>query len=177
MKICKFYKTWFFWFFMPIIIGIILPALNVWRVDVSLQWKHPFHPDGWYFGYNERRQKTNYLAEHATQKIDTIFLNFSDPWPKKRHAKRRLTHEYYLGIYDELFSNKNCKKIIMKTDNDDLFEFSLESFKKYGYDIKEISYDLHSENIFNIMTEYEKKFSKKGIAIKYVKAVKIKKEE
>lgn len=110
-------------------------------------------------------------------KIDTIFLNFSDPWPKKRHAKRRLTHEYYLGIYDELFSNKNCKKIIMKTDNDDLFEFSLESFKKYGYDIKEISYDLHSENIFNIMTEYEKKFSKKGIAIKYVKAVKIKKEE
>ena len=82
-----------------------------------------------------------------------------------------------MGIYDELFSNKNCKKIIMKTDNDDLFEFSLESFKKYGYDIKEISYDLHSENIFNIMTEYEKKFSKKGIAIKYVKAVKIKKEE
>lgn len=77
MKICKFYKTWFFWFFMPIIIGIILPALNVWRVDVSLQWKHPFHPDGWYFGYNERRQKTNYLAEHATQKIDTIFLGTS----------------------------------------------------------------------------------------------------
>lgn len=111
------------------------------------------------------------------EEIDTIYLNFSDPWPKKRHAKRRLTHEYYLGIYDELFSNKNCKKIIMKTDNDDLFEFSLESFKKYGYDIKEISYDLHSENIFNIMTEYEKKFSKKGIAIKYVKAVKIKKEE
>ncbi len=105
-------------------------------------------------------------------KIDIIYLNFSDPWTKKRHAKRRLTHEFYLGIYDELFKDKNCKEIFMKTDNDELFEFSLESFKEYGYKIEEISYDLHNENIFNIMTEYEKKFSDMGIKIKYVKVVK-----
>ena len=77
----------------------------------------------------------------------------------------------------EIITERLVLREFRESDYDDLFEFSLESFKKYGYDIKEISYDLHSENIFNIMTEYEKKFSKKGIAIKYVKAVKIKKEE
>ncbi|WP_294005083.1 tRNA (guanosine(46)-N7)-methyltransferase TrmB [uncultured Methanobrevibacter sp.] len=105
-------------------------------------------------------------------KVDTIYLNFSDPWPKNKHAKRRLTHEFYLKIYDELFKDKNCKKIIMKTDNDGLFEFSLKSFKEYGYEIEEISHDLHKENRFNVMTEYEKKFSNNGIKIKYVKVIK-----
>lgn len=109
-------------------------------------------------------------TELLTGKIDRIYLNFSDPWPKKRHAKRRLTHENQLKIYDKLF--KETKEIIMKTDNDDLFKFSLESFENYGYEIKEVYYDLHSENIFNVLTEYEDKFSKMGTKIKYVHVIK-----
>lgn len=108
--------------------------------------------------------------EYLYHKIDKIFLNFSDPWPKARHAKRRLTHENQLKIYDNLFKDK--KIIEMKTDNDDLFAFSLESFQNYGYKIIKLSYDLHKENIPNIMTEYEAKFSSKGIKIKYVKVEK-----
>ena len=103
-------------------------------------------------------------------KIDTIYLNFSDPWPKDRHAKRRLTSLNYLKLYDTLF--KKDAKIIQKTDNDNLFEFSLDSYKEYGYSINNISYDLHSENIDNVMTEYEEKFSKMGIKIKYVQVSK-----
>ncbi len=103
-------------------------------------------------------------------KIDTIYLNFSDPWPKDRHAKRRLTSLNYLKLYDTLF--KKDAKIIQKTDNDNLFEFSLDSYKEYGYSIDNISYDLHSENIDNVMTEYEEKFSKIGIKIKYVQVSK-----
>ena len=110
------------------------------------------------------------LSDVLTGKIDTIYLNFSDPWPKERHAKRRLTSLNYLQSYDKLF--KGQKHIIMKTDNDDLFQFSLESFKEYGYKIKRISYDLHSEALDNVETEYEEKFSKKGIKIKYVDVVK-----
>ena len=103
-------------------------------------------------------------------KIDTIYLNFSDPWPKDRHAKRRLTSLNYLKLYDTLF--KKDAKIIQKTDNDNLFEFSLDSYKEYGYSIDNISYDLHSGNIDNVMTEYEEKFSKIGIKIKYVQVSK-----
>ena len=108
--------------------------------------------------------------ELLKSKIDTIYLNFSDPWPKDRHAKRRLTSLNYLKLYDTLF--KKDAKIIQKTDNDNLFEFSLDSYKEYGYSINNISYDLHSENIDNVMTEYEEKFSKMGIKIKYVQVSK-----
>ena len=106
------------------------------------------------------------IEDLLDKKIDTIYLNFSDPWPKDRHAKRRLTSINYLQIYDQLFKDK--PHIIQKTDNDLLFQFSLEEYKKYGYHINNISYDLHSENIPNIMTEYEEKFSNMGIKIKYV---------
>lgn len=106
------------------------------------------------------------LTNMLESKIDTIYLNFSDPWPKDRHAKRRLTSINYLSFYDSLF--KNNKHIIQKTDNDDLFEFSLNQFQEYGYKINKISYDLHKENIENTMTEYEEKFSSMGIKIKYV---------
>ena len=99
-------------------------------------------------------------------KIDTIYLNFSDPWPKDRHAKRRLTSINYLKVYDKLFKGK--PHIVQKTDNDDLFEYSLEQYKEYGYKINKISYDLHKEEIPNIMTEYEERFSNMGIKIKYV---------
>ena len=110
------------------------------------------------------------LVDVLEGKIDTIYLNFSDPWPKDRHAKRRLTSINYLQVYDKLF--KGDKHIIQKTDNDDLFSFSLEQYKEHGYEIKRISYDLHSEDIKNVCTEYEERFSKMGIKIKYVEVIK-----
>lgn len=110
------------------------------------------------------------IGDLLNEKVSVIYLNFSDPWPKKRHAKRRLTHEKFLKLYDNFFTDK-CM-IIQKTDNDDLFSYSLESLKEYGYRIEKISYDLHNEDIPNIMTEYEEKFSKNGIKIKYLKAIK-----
>ncbi|MEG1892430.1 MAG: tRNA (guanosine(46)-N7)-methyltransferase TrmB [Bacilli bacterium] len=109
----------------------------------------------------------NELLEH---KVSVIYLNFSDPWPKARHYKRRLTSSDYLSVYSKLFKDKNI--IIQKTDNDALFSFSKESLTEYGYKITEISYDLHKENIDNVLTEYEEKFSKSGIKIKYLKAEK-----
>ena len=110
------------------------------------------------------------LEDLLKEKVDVIYLNFSDPWPKKRHEKRRLTSESFLKLYDNFFKDKCI--IIQKTDNDDLFSYSLNSIKNYGYNIDEISFDLHSTNIPNILTEYEEKFSKEGIKIKYLKASK-----
>lgn len=110
------------------------------------------------------------LSELLKNKVDVIYLNFSDPWPKARHEKRRLTSPNFLKLYDNFFKNE-CV-IIQKTDNDDLFDYSVLSIKEYGYDIKEISYDLHNTDIPNVMTEYEEKFSKQGVKIKYLKATK-----
>lgn len=110
------------------------------------------------------------LVDTLEGKIDTIYLNFSDPWPKDRHAKRRLTSINYLQVYDKLF--KGDKHIIQKTDNDDLFQFSLEQYKEYGYEIKRISYNLHNEDIKNVCTEYEERFSNMGVKIKYVEVIK-----
>lgn len=94
-------------------------------------------------------------------KIDLLYLNFSDPWPKKRHALRRLTSPIYLEKYENIFKDK--KHIIMKTDNRKLFEYSIKSFTDYGYKIEDICLDLYKENIEdNIPTEYEKKFRDKG---------------
>jgi len=106
------------------------------------------------------------LTELLNKKIDVIYLNFSDPWPKDRHAKRRLTSINYLKYYDDLF--KGSPHIIQKTDNDKLFEYSLEQYKEYGYKVNRISYDLHSEDIPNVETEYEERFSSMGVKIKYV---------
>lgn len=111
------------------------------------------------------------LKDLLKNKVSCIYLNFSDPWPKKRHTRRRLTSLEYLQSYDELFGD-NEKVIIQKTDNDDLFAYSLEQFESYGYKIEQISYDLHNEDIPNIMTEYEEKFSQQGVKIKYVKVKK-----
>ena len=94
-------------------------------------------------------------------KIDLLYLNFSDPLPKKRHALRRLASSIYLEKYENIFKNK--KHIIMKTDNRKLFEYSIKSFTDYEYKIEDICLDLYKENIEdNIPTEYEKKFRDKG---------------
>ena len=98
--------------------------------------------------------------KHSIQKI---YLNFSDPWPKKRHEHRRLTHKNYLSIYNELLKDKGC--IEFKTDNINLFDFSLNELKEFGFIISSYTYDLHNDielNKANIMTEYEEKFSNKG---------------
>lgn len=92
--------------------------------------------------------------------VDKIYLNFSDPWPKERHAKRRLTSERFITLYDKVFNGD--KVIEMKTDNIDLFNYSVESLKDNGYNIEYITNDLHSEEVENIMTEYEEKFSSRG---------------
>lgn len=96
--------------------------------------------------------------------IDRIYINFCDPWKKKRQAKRRLTHENFLRLYEKLL--KNGGEVHFKTDNTKLFEFSLNSFSAYGLMMKNITLDLHnSEFEGNIMTEYETLFSEKGQVI------------
>lgn len=116
------------------------------------------------------RIDANRLNEIFDKEIDTIYLNFSDPWPKDRHAKRRLTSEVFLNIYDGIF--KNEEKIIMKTDNVALFNYSIESLMNHGYDITYRTNNLNCLSDDNIMTEYETKFYNKGIKINKLIAVK-----
>lgn len=117
------------------------------------------------------RMDARLIEDVFFHEIDLIFLNFSDPWPKNRAAKKRLTHERFLNRYESIFKNK--KTIFMKTDNVKLFEFSIESLSEYGYKLKNISLDLHNSDYEdNIMTEYEKKFSEKGIKINRLEAYK-----
>lgn len=111
---------------------------------------------------------TNIENIFAEGEIDRLYLNFSDPWPKRRHAKRRLTHRNYLLKYKKLL--KKDGEIHFKTDNRALFDFTIEEFDAVNVEILDMSYDLHSENRpENIMTEYEKKFSEKGEKICYVR--------
>ncbi|RHW33247.1 tRNA (guanosine(46)-N7)-methyltransferase TrmB [Lysinibacillus yapensis] len=93
--------------------------------------------------------------------VSRVYLNFSDPWPKTRHAKRRLTHEGFLKLYESILIDNG--EIHFKTDNRGLFEYSLISMSEYGMLLKYVSLDLHANMPEdNIMTEYEEKFSAKG---------------
>lgn len=93
--------------------------------------------------------------------VSRVYLNFSDPWPKTRHAKRRLTHEGFLKLYEAVLIDNG--EIHFKTDNRGLFEYSLVSMNQYGMRLNYVSLDLHAEMPEdNIMTEYEQKFSAKG---------------
>lgn len=106
------------------------------------------------------------LAENVKpHSLDCIYLNFSDPWPKAGHAKRRLTYRSFLEIYKNLLKEDGILKL--KTDNVGLFDFSLEEFEAFGMKIIWHTRDLHSEpqNADNVMTEYEKNFSDKGQSI------------
>lgn len=102
--------------------------------------------------------------------IDRIYLNFSDPWPKDRHAKRRLPSRQFLARYDVILKADGVLEF--KTDNKDLFTFAEEEIKETKWKIKEITYDLHNDAKMaegNVMTEYEEKFSSKGNPIyKYI---------
>lgn len=112
----------------------------------------------------------NNIDEVFNHEINAIYLNFVDPWPKKRHAKRRLTDQIFLKKYDKIF--KSLKTIYLKTDNELLFESSIISLNEYGYHIKNISLDLENSDIFNVKTEYEEKFIQKNVKIKYLEATK-----
>lgn len=116
------------------------------------------------------RIDANKLRDIFDKEIDTIYLNFSDPWPKDRHSKRRLTSPIFLSIYDDVF--KDRKRVIMKTDNIDLFNYSLESLTAYGYKIINMTNNLNCLDEDNIMTEYEEKFYKLGVKINKLEAEK-----
>lgn len=100
--------------------------------------------------------------------VDKIYLNFSDPWPKSRHEKRRLTSDSFLSVYEMLLDKG--KEIQFKTDNRGLFEYSVKTFNNKGYEIVDISFDLHNSDIENYATtEYEDRFSNMGNVIYYIR--------
>ena len=111
-----------------------------------------------------------YLCEDAkniteifeTGEIARIYLNFSDPWPKDRHAKRRLTSTEFFARYDQILAKEG--EVMFKTDNRILFDFSLEQVPEAGWSLKDVTFDLHHSEYAkgNIMTEYEEKFSSLG---------------
>ena len=98
--------------------------------------------------------------------VKTLYLNFSDPWPKKRHTKRRLTSNSFLDEYRRIL--KNNGELIFKTDSDDLFDFSLEMFESAKFNIKSVTYDYDGLDEFDTQTEYEEKARNKGLTIKRV---------
>ncbi len=107
------------------------------------------------------------IAEIIPEKsVSRLYLNFSDPWPKKRNAKRRLTSPNFLERYKKILTDDG--KIIFKTDNKGLFDYSLESFAENGFTVSEVCFDLHGDPVYsvdNIKTEYENNFSAKGFLI------------
>ena len=113
----------------------------------------------------------NLTKMFAPGTIDAIFLNFSDPWSKKGYAKRRLTHRRYLAVYMNLLKPEGVLRF--KTDNDGLFDFSLEEIEAIGLPLTKVTRDLHASeyNEGNIMTEYETAFSSQGVKINMLEAV------
>ena len=106
----------------------------------------------------------------ADDKIDRLFINFCNPWPRAKHKKRRLTYYKKLEMYKTFL--KPDSEIRFKTDDDELFDESLEYFEQSGYEIIYKTYDLHNSDVTdNIETEHEKMFSAEGIKIKYLRAV------
>jgi tRNA (guanine-N7-)-methyltransferase len=92
--------------------------------------------------------------------VERIYLNFSDPWPKARHEKRRLTHPSFLALYQRLLVPGG--EIHFKTDNRDLFEYSIETMTTYGMEVRAVTYDLHNEERDVVTTEFEDKFRLEG---------------
>ena len=119
-------------------------------------------PDNLRFLIGDARNLVEWFPAHS---VDCIFLNFSDPWPKKGYAKRRLTHEGFLALYKTVLREGGLLRL--KTDNEGLFDFSLEEFERFGLKIEWMTRDLHNseKNADNIMTEYERNFSSKGQVI------------
>ena len=109
------------------------------------------------------------LTEYFDEgELNRIYLNFSDPWPKSKQAKRRLTHTNFLTQYDKVLASDG--EIFFKTDNEKLFEFSLNEMSGYGLILSNITFDLHSTDFSNVVTEYEERFSGQGMRIYRVEA-------
>ena len=117
-----------------------------------------------------RYEAINLDEVFVPSEVNQIYLNFSDPWPKDKHAKRRLTSERFLPLYRRLLAPDGF--IQFKTDNDALFAFSLESFEKFHWEITDLTNDLHHSPYVegNVMTEYEENFVALGQKIHYLKA-------
>lgn len=122
------------------------------------------YPDNLFLIRANIEQISNVFSDE--DKIERIYINFCNPWPKKKHNKKRLTHPRQLIQYKEFLANNG--KVYFKTDSDELFEASLEYFIDSGFKIEDKTYDLHNEPIFeeNIVTEHEKMFTDEGIKIK-----------
>lgn len=109
-----------------------------------------------------------------SKEVDRVYLNFSDPWPKKRHHLRRLSSKIFLEKYASIF--RGDFDIWMRTDNSDLFRYSLMSFSEAGYVLRHLTFDLHKEDIADLITtEYEERFSEQGMPIYQVEALKVSK--
>lgn len=110
------------------------------------------------------------IINYFGKEIDTIYLTFSEPWPKKQDEKKRFSSENYLRLYDRIF--KKHKHIIMKTDNKILFASALESLSGYWYTFDKVSLDLHNDerHIENVMTDFERQYFKEHRLIYYVDA-------
>ena len=121
------------------------------------------------FSFNSSRISQS-IIDIFGKEIDTIYLTFSEPWPKPIDEKKRFTHEGYLKLYDRVF--KKNKHIIMKTDNKVLFQYSLESLSQYWYVFNRVSLDLHNDEnpISNVMTDWEMKCVKDNKPIYYIDA-------
>lgn len=110
-----------------------------------------------------RMDAENICSMFEKDEVSRIYLNFSDPWPKDRHAKRRLTSQEFLKRYDRIL--KPDGYVEFKTDNKDLFQFSLEQVEPAGWHLDAFTWDLHNDEVLNqgnVMTEYEQKFSSMG---------------
>lgn len=106
----------------------------------------------------------------AANEVQQLYINFCDPWPKKAHAKRRLTHHRFLQQYKAFLSPH--AQIHFKTDNRELFEFSLQEFTEQGFQLHNVCYDLHRSSFAgNIMTEYEEKYTLLGMPIYRLEAI------
>ena len=118
-----------------------------------------------------RMDAENINEVFGKDEVDRIYLNFSDPWPKDRHAKRRLTSTRFLERYNNILTPEG--RVMFKTDNKDLFDFSLEQVEEAGWILENHTYDLHHSeyNEGNVMTEYEERFSAKGNPIHKLIAV------
>ena len=110
-----------------------------------------------------RMDAENITSVFGKEEVDRIYLNFSDPWPKDRHAKRRLTSRQFFARYDEIL--KSTGRVEFKTDNRPLFDFSVEEVNEAGWKLSVCTYDLHNDEKLvegNVMTEYEERFSSQG---------------
>lgn len=125
--------------------------------------------------YAVEHEKTNmrfiygdaiFLTEYFAQgEVSRIYINFSDPWPKKKHFKRRLTHHRFLNLYKQILAVGG--EIHFKTDNQELFEFSLEELPQHGFELKEVTFDLHNSEFAadNVQTTYEEHWIRMGCNI------------